>query len=72
MTDDPMNRIPLPADIVSQILNTAADATIVSDQEGYIRVANERAEQLFGYGPGELVGQQVEVLLPAEQRRQHR
>ena len=67
-----MNRIPLPADIVSQILNTAADATIVSDQEGYIRVANERAEQLFGYGPGELVGQQVEVLLPAEQRQRHR
>ncbi|MBT8108926.1 MAG: PAS domain S-box protein [Gammaproteobacteria bacterium] len=72
MTDDPMNKIPLPADIVSQILNTAADATIVSDHEGYIRVANERAEQLFGYGPGELVGQQVEVLLPTEHRERHR
>jgi protein-histidine pros-kinase len=72
LTDDPMNKIPLPADIVSQILNTAADATIVSDHEGYIRVANERAEQLFGYGPGELVGQQVEVLLPTEHRERHR
>ncbi len=67
-----MNRIPLPADIVSQILNTAADATIISDHNGYIRVANERAEALFGYGPGELVGQQVEVLMPEENRDHHR
>jgi protein-histidine pros-kinase len=72
LIDDPMNRIPLPADIVSQILNTAADATIISDQEGYIRVVNERAEQLFGYRPGELLGKQVEVLLPTEHRQHHR
>ncbi len=67
-----MNRIPLPADIVSQILNTAADATIISDDTGSIRVANERAEALFGYGPGELVGLQVEMLMPEEHRDRHR
>ncbi len=67
-----MNRLPLPADIVSRVLNTAADATIISDHNGYIRVANERAEALFGYGPGELVGQQVEVLMPREHRDRHR
>ena len=67
-----MHKIPLPADIVSQILNTAADATIISDSAGYIRVANGRAEELFGYGAGELIGQQVEVLLPEGFRTRHR
>lgn len=67
-----MNRIPLPADIVSQILNTSADATIVSDQAGIIRMANASAEELFGYEPGELIGQKVEILLPDDQRTRHR
>ncbi|MEJ2297437.1 MAG: PAS domain S-box protein [Woeseiaceae bacterium] len=67
-----MQKIPLPADIVSQILNTAADATIISDGAGYIRAANARAEEIFGYDRGELVGQQVEMLLPEGFRARHR
>ena len=67
-----MHKIQLPADIVSGILNTAADATIISDGSGYIRVVNQRAEELFGYRPGELVGQQIEVLLPEDFRDRHR
>lgn len=71
MIEDPMNRIPLPADIVSEILHTSADATIITDQEGMIRVANERAEELFGYGPGELVGEPIEILIPRGKRERH-
>ncbi len=67
-----MHKIPLPADVVSQILNTAADATIISDSGGFIRVANARAEELFGYDHGELIGQKVEVLLPQGFRDRHR
>jgi protein-histidine pros-kinase len=67
-----MSKIPIPADVVSQILNTAADATIVSDDAGYIRMANVRAEEMFGYAPGELVGQLVETLIPEEHRPRHR
>ncbi len=67
-----MHKIPMPADVVSQILNTAADATIISDSAGYIRVANQRAEEMFGYRPGELIGQQVEILLPEDFRGRHR
>jgi len=67
-----MNRIPLPADIVSEILHTSADATIVTDHEGRIRVANEGAEALFGYESGELVGETIEILIPREQRERHR
>lgn len=67
-----MNRIPLPAGIVSQILHTSADATVITDHEGRIRLANEQAEELFGYEPGELVGQPIEVLIPQEHRGRHR
>lgn len=67
-----MNRIPLPADIVSQILHTSADATIITDHEGRIRLANEHAEALFGYSAGELVGQPIETLIPQEHRDRHR
>jgi PAS domain S-box-containing protein len=67
-----MLKIHLPADIVSQILNTAADATIISDGTGRIRVANARAEEMFGYDHGELIGQPVEVLLPEGFRERHR
>jgi len=68
----PMKKIPLPADIVSEILNASLDATIISDQQGNIRVANRGAEQLFGYGSGELIGEPIEVLIPREQRGKHR
>ncbi len=66
-----MKRIPLPADIVSEILNASADATIISDRHGRISVVNQAAEQLFGYGPGELVGEPVEILLPDAMRQAH-
>ena len=67
-----MNRIPLPADIVGEILNTSADATIISDHMGYIRIANAAAEALFGYGPGELIGQSIDILVPEAHRDRHR
>ncbi|MBT8082937.1 MAG: PAS domain S-box protein [Gammaproteobacteria bacterium] len=66
-----MHKIPLPADIVSEILNTAADATIISDQHGQIFMANRRAEELFGYSSGGLVGLQVEDLVPEGEREHH-
>lgn len=66
-----MKRIPLPADIVSEILNASPDATIISDESGRITVANQAAEQLFGYERGELIGEAVEILLPEGHRQAH-
>ena len=66
-----MKRIPLPADIVSEILNASPDATIISDESGRITVANQAAEQLFGYERGELIGEPIEILLPEAQRQAH-
>jgi protein-histidine pros-kinase len=66
-----MKRIPLPADIVSEILNASPDATIISDGKGRISVVNQAAAQLFGYAPGELVGEPIEILLPEAMRQAH-
>ncbi len=67
-----MKKIPLPADIVSEILNASAEATIISDAKGRIRVANPAARQLFGYGQDELLGEPIEVLIPKDLRDRHR
>ena len=67
-----MKKIPLPADIVSEILNASAEATIISDAKGSIRVANPAARQLFGYAQDELLGESIEVLIPKDMRDRHR
>jgi protein-histidine pros-kinase len=59
------------SDAAIQILRSSIDAIVVVDESGDIVLANEVAERLFGYEPGELVGQKVEVLMPAGFRQQH-
>jgi len=67
-----MKKIALPSDIVSEILNASPDATIISDAQGNIRAANRGAEMLFGFEADELVGEPIDMLVPAEQREKHR
>ena|SRR5215471_16369183 len=53
-------------------LETVPDAMILSDQEGRILLANSNAERMFGYSQDELVGQEVEILMPERFRTRHR
>ncbi|MEZ4362998.1 MAG: ATP-binding protein [Kofleriaceae bacterium] len=53
------------------LLDAAPDATVVVREDGVIEMANSRCESLLGYRPVELVGQSVEVLLPAALRSLH-
>ncbi len=53
-------------------LEAAPDATVVADGSGRIVRVNAQTERVFGYDRAELVGQQVEMLLPERVRRQHR
>ena len=55
-----------------QLLESAPDAMIITDLDGRILLVNEQTEQLFGYPRAELVGQMVEILLPALSRDGHR
>src|SRR5262245_66509406 len=41
---------------------------VIFDEAGSIVVANRAAERIFGYAPAQLVGQQVEALLPEWRR----
>ncbi|UCG85507.1 MAG: diguanylate cyclase [Gemmatimonadota bacterium] len=58
-----------------ELLRIAVEASpcamIVVDQQGLLTKVNQATEQLFGYGPGELIGQPVEVLVPEHQRSDH-
>jgi PAS domain S-box-containing protein len=53
------------------IFDSAPDAIVVTNREGRIVRTNARAEELFGYANGELVGQLVEVLVPEPLRAMH-
>ena len=52
-------------------LAAVADPVIVVDPAGIIAYANAQADRVFGYLPGELVGQLHSVLLPEQVRGVH-
>lgn len=54
-----------------QLLDSAPDAMVISNEEGMITMVNRKAESLFGYKREELVGWFVEVLVPERYRRKH-
>ena len=47
------------------------NAMLMVDEAGVILLANPLAERIFGYGPEELLGKQVEALIPMRLRAQH-
>jgi PAS domain S-box-containing protein len=46
------------------LLEAAPDAIVGVDPAGHIVLVNSRAESLFGYARGELIGQLIETLVP--------
>ncbi len=48
-----------PALAAEQIISGIADALLVLDREGTVRVANHAASRLFGHSPAELIGRPV-------------
>src|SRR5579872_5609786 len=61
----------LPPDLARHALEAAPDATIIADASGRICFANRQVTALFGYERDQLVGQNVELLLPERFRTQH-
>jgi len=56
---------------IERLFEFSPDAILVSDANGVVRGANPRAEELFGYSSRELIGQPVEMLVPARFRGAH-
>ncbi len=55
----------------TDLLETLPDATVAVDLDGTIVQVNTQAQELFGYGRDELIGQKVEMLVPDRYRGQH-
>jgi PAS domain S-box-containing protein len=53
------------------LVDALDDGVVLSDEDGVLVLANRRAEGMFGYRPGELIGQPVESLVPAGLRAAH-
>jgi diguanylate cyclase (GGDEF)-like protein/PAS domain S-box-containing protein len=53
------------------LLDVVSDAVVAVDQGGLIVLLNASAEQMFGFAREELVGEPVEVLVPAYARASH-
>ena len=57
--------------IFEKLFEASPDATVVTDAEGRITSINSQVELLFGYGRQEIIGQDVEILVPERFRQAH-
>ncbi len=53
------------------VLETMLDGLLIADGNGVVRVFNPACERLFGYAAGEVVGQNVKMLVPEPHRDLH-
>ncbi|NBM19744.1 SpoIIE family protein phosphatase [Streptomyces sp. GC420] len=53
------------------LLESAPDATLITDGKGTVVMANAQVEPLFGRAPADLVGTSVHDLVPGPRRRHH-
>jgi PAS domain S-box-containing protein len=60
-----------PETVLRSAIDTCPFAIVVVDPVGKIALVNSQLERMFGYAPGELVGQEIEVLVPADLHGQH-
>jgi len=57
--------------LLRAVIGTAVDGIMVIDEEGMVRLYNAACVALFGYGPEEVVGRNVSMLMPAHHSEKH-
>ena len=68
MTRNPNDRA---QQVLAAIFESAVDAIVVIDAQGRIEAFNPAAERLFGYSEKELLGRNVNALMPSPYREEH-
>lgn len=56
---------------IRSILESAPDAMIIANAVGEITLVNNQTEAMFGYGREEILGKQIEMLMPERYRERH-
>jgi PAS domain S-box-containing protein len=54
------------------VVESAGDGMILADNAGHIIACNKSAQDIFGYGEAEVLGQPLTLLMPAHYREPHR
>jgi len=54
-----------------EILESAPDAIVIVNKEGKIQIINSHTEKLFGYKRNEIIGKEIEVLMPSRYKSAH-
>lgn len=57
--------------VARAILEAAAEAIIVTDRDGVIRIWNPGAERVFGFSSEEARGQSLDIIIPERLRARH-
>src|SRR5262245_37992024 len=58
-------------ELFESLLESAPEAVIIIDAAGRIVLVNTQAERMFGYGRRELLGREIEILVPEALRQKH-
>lgn len=56
---------------LQELFQNASEGMIFTNARGQVVRVNPAAEKMFGYDPGELVGKQIEVLVPGQFMKSH-
>jgi len=57
--------------ILAQLVRGLADAVVIADRAGTIRLWNDAAERLFGWPASEALGQPLTMIVPERLRTRH-
>jgi PAS domain S-box-containing protein len=57
--------------LATAVVTEAAEAIVVTDPDGIIRLWNAGAERVFGYSAAEAMGQNLDLIIPEKLRERH-